>query len=251
MTTKDRTAIVTGASYGIGQATAIALAQDGYDLAITDLSTETLLKTKSMIEAIGRKVIVLSLDIREQHQIEFALSEVQKKLGPLHVLVNNAGLPSLRKKAIEISREEWQSIVDVNLTGTFFMTTSFGKTLIKENLTGCVVHIGSTHGMVGFEGASAYGITKAGLSHLAKMLAVEWAPFQIRVNVVAPGSTYTESRAPSFNDPIRKEQLLSRIPMHRFGRPEEVAHAVKYLASPEAAYITGQTLLLDGGLTAA
>lgn len=251
MQIKHRTAIVTGASYGIGQATAIALAKDGYDVAITDLSIETLQNTKLMIESEGVKVICIALDIRHQVQIDQALTQVEKELGSYYLLVNNAGVPSLRKLAIDITQQEWQDLMAVNLTGTFFMTTSFGKKLIDQGEGGCIVHIGSTHGQVGFKGASAYGIAKAGVGHLAKMLSIEWAQYNIRVNTVAPGSTMTESRAPSFSDPVRKEELLSRIPLHRFGLPEEIASAVKYLASQEASYITGQTLMLDGGLTAA
>ena len=251
MQIKHRTAIVTGASYGIGQATAIALAKDGYDVAITDLSIETLQTTKMMIESQGVKVICIALDIRHQDQIDQALTRVKNELGSYYLLVNNAGVPSLRKLAIEITQQEWEDLIAVNLTGTFFMTTSFGKKLIDQGEGGCIVHIGSTHGQVGFKGASAYGIAKAGVGHLAKMLSIEWAQYNIRVNTVAPGSTMTESRAPSFSDPMRKEELLSRIPLHRFGLPEEIASAVKYLASQEASYITGQTLMLDGGLTAA
>jgi NAD(P)-dependent dehydrogenase (short-subunit alcohol dehydrogenase family) len=251
MQIKHRTAIVTGASYGIGQATAIALAKDGYDVAITDLSIETLQNTKLMIESEGVKVICIALDIRHQSQIDQALTRVEQELGSYYLLVNNAGVPSLRKLAIDITQQEWQDLIAVNLTGTFFMTTSFGKKLIDQGEGGCIVHIGSTHGQVGFKGASAYGIAKAGVGHLAKMLSIEWAQYNIRVNTVAPGSTMTESRAPSFSDPVRKEELLSRIPLHRFGLPEEIASAVKYLASQEASYITGQTLMMDGGLTAA
>jgi len=251
MQIKHRTAIITGASYGIGQATAIALAKDGYDVAITDLSIETLQTTKMMIESEGVKVICIALDIRHQDQIDQALTRVKNELGSYYLLVNNAGVPSLRKLAIEITQQEWEDLIAVNLTGTFFMTTSFGKKLIDQGEGGCIVHIGSTHGQVGFKGASAYGIAKAGVGHLAKMLSIEWAQYNIRVNTVAPGSTMTESRAPSFSDPMRKEELLSRIPLHRFGLPEEIASAVKYLASQDASYITGQTLMMDGGLTAA
>jgi NAD(P)-dependent dehydrogenase (short-subunit alcohol dehydrogenase family) len=204
-----------------------------------------------MIESEGVKVICIALDIRHQVQIDQALTQVEKELGSYYLLVNNAGVPSLRKLAIDITEQEWQDLIAVNLTGTFFMTTSFGKKLINQGRGGCIVHIGSTHGQVGFKGASAYGIAKAGVGHLAKMLSIEWAPYNIRVNTVAPGSTMTESRAPSFSDPMRKEELLSRIPLHRFGLPEEIASAVKYLASQEASYITGQTLMMDGGLTAA
>ncbi len=247
----NKTALVTGASYGIGQATAIALAKDGFDIAITDLNIESLKSTQSAIEALGKNVISIALDIRDQSQIDEALIQVEKAFGGLYLLVNNAGVPSLRKSAIDIHLQEWEELMAVNLTGTFFMTTSFGKRLIKQGTGGCVVNIGSTHGQVGFKGASAYGIAKAGISHLSKMLAIEWAPYNIRVNTIAPGSTFTESRAPSFSEPSRKKELLSRVPLNRFAKPEEIAEAVKYLASPLASYTTGQTILIDGGLTAA
>jgi NAD(P)-dependent dehydrogenase (short-subunit alcohol dehydrogenase family) len=248
---QNKNVIVTGASYGIGQACAIALAEDGFDLVISDLNVESLINTQSSIEALGKKVLSISLDIKDQSQIDIALTQVEETFGGFYALVNNAGVPSLRKSAIEIQPHEWQELMAVNLTGTFFMTTSFGKKLIQQGMGGSVVNIGSTHGQVGFKGASAYGIAKAGISHLSKMLAIEWAPFHIRINTIAPGSTMTESRAPSFSDPTRQEELLSRIPMQRFGKPEEIAAAVKYLVSPLAAYTTGQTILIDGGLTAA
>ena len=212
MQTFNQVAIVTGASYGIGRATAIALAKEGYCLLLTDINKDTLLDTKSTIENLGKKVFIADLDI---------------------------GLL------------EWENLLNVNLTGTFFMTKSFGKKLIEQGKGGCIVNIGSTHGHVGFKGASTYGITKAGIIHLSKVLSLEWAQYNIRVNTVSPGSTLTESRAESFSDPIRKEELLSRIPLHRFCSPDEVAAAIQYLASPLSSYITGQTILLDGGLTAA
>jgi NAD(P)-dependent dehydrogenase (short-subunit alcohol dehydrogenase family) len=246
----NKIAIVTGASYGIGQATAIALARDSYDVVITDISVATLENTQSIIQGLGKKAIAFDLDIRDVSQINHVLCEAEK-LGTLYLLVNNAGLPSLRKPATEVTQLEWQTILDVNLTGTFFMTQSFGKKLIASGQGGCVLNMGSTHGHVGFQGASTYGIAKAGLIHLAKMLAIEWAPYDIRVNTISPGSTMTGSRASSFSDPVRQHELLSRIPLNRFGKPEEVAAAVVYLASPLASYITGQNLLLDGGLTAA
>lgn len=244
-----KSAIITGASYGIGRATAQALAQDGYDLVLTDLTLKTLEDTKALVLSYGRRVITTVLDIRQLSQIDEVIDQAQR-FGPLYLLVNNAGLPSLRKPAIDITLDQWEAIMAVNLTGTFFMTTHFGKKLMAQGQGGCVIHLGSTHGQVGFKGASAYGIAKAGISHLAQMLAIEWAPFQIRVNVVAPGSTLTESRAESFSDPTRKEELLSRIPLGRFGQPQEIAAAIQYLASPLASYITGQTLVIDGGLTA-
>jgi len=246
----NQVAIVTGASYGIGKATAIALAKEGYSLLLTDLNKDTLSDTKSAIESLGKKVFLADLDIREDEQINHVV-QYACQLGELYLLVNNAGQPSLRKPIVEISLLEWENLLNVNLSGTFFMTKSFAKKLIEQGKGGCIVNIGSTHGHVGFRGASAYGITKAGIIHMSKVLALEWAKYNIRVNTVSPGSTFTESRAESFSDPTRKEELLERVPLHRFCSPDEVAATVQYLANPLSSYVTGQTILLDGGLTAA
>jgi NAD(P)-dependent dehydrogenase (short-subunit alcohol dehydrogenase family) len=245
-----RAALVTGASYGIGYATAIGLAQDGFDVAVTDLSIETLSRTVADITALGRRAVPLALDVRVQDSVERAIGDATAALPGLDVLVNNAGVPSPGKPAIELTRGEWDNIIAVNLTGTFFMSSAMGRAWIAAGRSGCVISLASTHGTVGFAGASAYGIAKAGISHMTRILAIEWAPHNIRVNAIAPGSTPTESRQRSLTDPVRRELMLSRIPLRRFGTPEEMAGAIRYLASPIASYITGQILLLDGGLTA-
>jgi NAD(P)-dependent dehydrogenase (short-subunit alcohol dehydrogenase family) len=245
-----RVALVTGASYGIGAATAIGLAEDGFDVAVTDLTTEPLARTVAAIEATGRRALALTLDLRNQTDIERSVADVVRALGPLDLLVNNAAVPSLGKPAVEVTREAWDAVLAVNLTGTFFMAREVGRTLIAARRPGVVISLASTHGVVGFPGASTYGIAKAGVSHMTRMLAIEWAPHGIRVNAVAPGTTPTESRAPSLADPARRDTMLNRIPLKRFAAVEEIAGAIRYLASPPAAYITGQTLLVDGGLTA-
>ena len=245
-----RRALVTGASYGIGAATAIGLAQDGFDVAVTDLGTESLARTVEAVTAAGRRALPLALDLRAENNVERAIADAVAAFGGLDVLVNNAGVPSLGKPAVDVTRADWDGVLAVNLTGTFFMSTAFGRYLIGAQRPGCVISLASTHGAVGFPGASAYGIAKAGISHMTRMLAIEWAPFGIRVNAVAPGTTSTESRQRSLADPARREVMLARIPLHRFGTPEEMAGAIRYLASPVAAYVTGQTLLVDGGLTA-
>jgi NAD(P)-dependent dehydrogenase (short-subunit alcohol dehydrogenase family) len=247
---RRRAALVTGASYGIGYATAVGLAQDGFDVAVADLATDTLARTVADITAAGRHAIPLALDLRVQDSVDKAISDAAAAFGGLDVLVNNAGVPSLGKPAVEITRSEWEANIGTNLTGTFFMSTAMGRYLIGAKRPGCVISLASTHGVVGFAGASAYGIAKAGISHMTRMLAIEWAPHGIRVNAVAPGTTQTESRAPGLANPARREVMLDRIPLRRFGAPEEMAGAIRYLVSPLAAYITGQTLLLDGGLTA-
>jgi NAD(P)-dependent dehydrogenase (short-subunit alcohol dehydrogenase family) len=249
-TSSKRAAIVTGASYGIGHATAIALAKDGFDVAITDLSLEPLKRTIAAIEDIGMRAMPIILDLRDQKSIAQAIDQAFQCFPQIDLLVNNAGIPSLHKLAVDINLEEWQNIIGINLSGTFFMTTQFGKKLMALQHPGSVVSLSSTHGVVGFEGSSAYGITKAGIGQMTKTLAMEWAPHQIRVNAVAPGATYTESRAPGFDNPARREVMLGRIPLKRFGEPEEIAGLISYLASPKASYITGQIHLIDGGLTA-
>ena len=246
---KNQAALITGASYGIGQASAIALAQAGFDIIITDLNTDSLNQTLEKVKACGVKVLPLSLNITLQDSIDRALSKAFEAFPHLNTLVNNAGLPSLRKLAIDTTRLEWENIINTNLTGTFFMSTSFAKHLIKNQMQGSIIQLASTHGLVGFQGASTYGISKAGIIHLSKMLAIELAPHQIRVNSIAPGTTFTESRAPSLEDPVRKAEMLNRVPLGRFAQSDEIAGAVTYLASDLASFMTGQTLTLDGGLT--
>ena len=250
MSGATRAAIVTGASYGIGHATAAGLAQDGFDVAVTDLTIEALGNTIAAIEAAGRRAVPLVLDTRDQGSVERTIAAAADALPGLELLVNNAGVPSPGKPATDITREDWERVIGVNLTGSFFMSTAMGRVLIAARRPGCVISLASTHGTVGFAGASAYGIAKAGISHMTRMLAIEWAPHGIRVNAIAPGTTETESRAPNLRDPARRERMLTRIPLGRFGNAAEMAGAIRYLASPAASYITGQILLLDGGLTA-
>lgn len=245
-----RAALVTGASYGIGAATAIGLAQDGFDVAITDLTTEALSRTVAAIGEAGRCALPLLLDLRDQASVERAVADAATAFGGLDVLVNNAGVPSPGKPAVEVTRAEWENNIGVNLTGTFFMSTAFGGHLIRGGRPGCVISLASTHGTVGFAGTSAYGVAKAGIGHMTRILAIEWAPHNIRVNAIAPGTTLTESRRPMLQDAERNARMLNRIPLGRFGDPTEMAGAIRYLVSPLASYITGQILLLDGGLTA-
>ena len=245
-----RIALVTGASYGIGAATAIGLAEDGFDVAVTDLAVESLADTLARIAATGRRGVPIALDVRTQDSIDGAFAAAVEALGPLDALVNNAGVPNLAKPVAEITRAEWDQVIAVNLTGTFFMAQAMGRHLLGAGRPGAIVSLASTHGLVGFANTSAYGITKAGISHMTRMLAIEWAARGIRVNAVAPGTTETPSRAPRLADPAHRARMLGRIPVGRFGTAEEMAAAVRYLVSPQASYITGHTLVLDGGLTA-
>jgi len=243
-------ALVTGASYGIGAAAAIGLAEDGFDVAVTDLRVADLVDTVGGIAAADARGVAIALDIRSQDSIERAFGVAIEALGTIDVLVNNAGVPSLGKSAVDVTRAEWDAIIAVNLTGTFFMAQHMGRYLIGARRPGAIIGVASTHGLVGLSGASAYGIAKAGIIHMARTLAIEWAEHGIRVNAVAPGTTETKTRALRLSSPDYRKHMLGRIPAGRFGTAEEMAGAIRYLASPQAAYVTGQTLVLDGGLTA-
>ena len=245
-----RSALVTGASYGIGAAAAIALAEDGCDVAITDLNPEDLADTAARITGAGGRAVPIPLDVRADPSIDAAFAMAIARLGKLDVLVNNAGVPSPGKPVVDLTRAEWDRIMAVNLAGVFFMSQRMGRHLIGAGRPGVIISLASTHGMVGLANASAYGISKAGVSQMTRMLAIEWAKHGIRVNAIGPGATETKTRAPRLADPKHRKLMLDRVPAGRFGTAEEMGAAICYLASDKASYITGQTLMLDGGLTA-
>jgi NAD(P)-dependent dehydrogenase (short-subunit alcohol dehydrogenase family) len=247
-TAARRVALVTGASYGIGAACSEALARDNCDVAIADLREDMLAETAAAVEAAGARALRVVLDVTDQPSVEASFRRVVEAFGRVDVLVNNAGVP-LSKSALETTREEWERVLAINLTGAFFMCQQMGRHLVETKRPGCIVNLASTFSFIATPNFAAYSVAKAGVAHMTKMLAIEWAEHNIRVNAIAPGSTETPTRVPVLGDPARRDFFLNRIPLRRFGRPEEMAAAVRYLASEEASYITGQTLLLDGGLT--
>jgi len=239
---------VTGASQGIGATIAVALARDGFDVAVSSRRPEALADTVAQISAAGARAVPVELDVLSETGIERAMNAVLSGLGQLDVLVNNAGITN-QKPALEITPAEWEAVVATNLTGTFFMSQQMGRHLVATKRPGCIINIASTHGIVAMPLRVAYGSSKGGMLQLTRMLAIEWAEHGIRVNAIAPGRVETASRAALNRAPGHREMMLSRIPLRRFATSEEIASAVCYLASPAAAYITGQTLVLDGGLT--
>ena len=248
MTSPDKpTAFVTGASTGLGYAIACGLARAGYDLAVTSRDTgrlDALLRDPAVQ---GRKVVPLRLDLRLEADIAHSFTAATEALGDIGVLVNNAGRPLL-KPALDATWADWDDVVNTNLKGAFFMARTFAAHCIARNHPGCIVNLASTHGLTGFAGRSIYGISKGGMIQMTRMLAIEWVGHNIRVNAIAPATALTASRQKML-DAAARERMLARIPTGRFITPEEVAAAAVFLASPGAASITGQTLVLDGGLT--
>jgi NAD(P)-dependent dehydrogenase (short-subunit alcohol dehydrogenase family) len=246
---ETRHALITGTSAGLGRAIAVALAREGYDLALTELDAAMLKDTLAEPVIANRKAVPIALDLRSQTSIKAAFEKATKELGDLDLLVNNAGR-ALLKPVVDVTDAEWDDVIDTNLKGAFFLSQLFGRHCIARKKSGVIVSMASTHGMTGIAGRSVYGISKAGLIQMTRMLAIEWADENIRVNAIAPTTVMTESRQQLLSDPDKRAAALARIPSGRFATPEEIAAAVVYLASPGAASVTGVTLPVDGGLTA-
>jgi len=247
---EPRIAMVTGASTGLGRASALALARAGFDLAVTDVDKTWLADLTAEAKLAGRKVVPISLELRSEKGIARAMVQATQAFGAIDVLVNNAGR-ALQKPAVEVTWAEWNDVIDINLKGSFFLSTAFARHCMERKRSGAIISMASTHGLTGIAGRSVYGVSKGGIIQMTRMLAIEWAPLGIRVNAVAPATVLTPSREKMLSEPQARARMLARIPLGRFPSAEEVAAAVCYLASDAAASITGQTLVLDGGLTAA
>lgn len=244
-----RAALVTGAARGLGRAIALTLANAGADVAIglRDLSADAGLAAE--IEALGRRVLPLQMDVTDPGQVRAAVDAVAERFGRLDILVNNAGIAP-ENRAEDVTEADFDATLGVNLKGTFFASQAAGRVMIRQGY-GRIVNVGSQAGAVALPGESVYCMTKAAIAHLTRCLAVEWGPHGITVNAVAPTFVHTPGTAEYLADPAHRADVVERIAaLHRIGEPMEVAGAVLFLVSPAASLITGEVMLIDGGWTA-
>ncbi len=246
---KQQVALVTGAARGLGRAISLALAAAGADVALglRDKNADGGLAKE--IEALGRRCLPLQMDMTNLDQIEKAVDDTVAHFGHLDILVNNAGVAP-GNPAESVREEDFDFTLAINLKGTFFASQAAGRVMIRQH-SGRIINMSSQAGFAALPGESVYCMTKAGIAHLTKCLAVEWGQHNITVNAVAPTFIHTPGTQPALADPEFRAEVVERIAaLHRIGEPMEVAGAVVFLASPAASLITGHTLLIDGGWTA-
>jgi gluconate 5-dehydrogenase len=247
---KGQTAIVTGASSGLGVCFAETLAERGVNLVIAARRYEKLAKVaEDLADDYNVKVIPVQTDVSQEDQVINMVKTAVEKFGSVEILVNNAGIGAL-SPSVDMPLEEWKQVLDVNLTGVFLCARTAAREMIKKKY-GKIVNIASIYGAVGdiFPTASYYA-SKGAVINLTRALAIEWAPYKINVNSIAPGFFPSEMTASVFQDEKAMQHILSRTPLGRTGDPLDLKAALTYLSSPASDYVTGQTIFVDGGWTA-
>jgi len=244
MRLKDKVALITGGAQGIGREIALKFAAEGADIVIGDINLQKAIKTQADIEALGRKALALELDVTDYAKLTEALNKILDKFGKVDILVNNAGITK-DNLILRMGDAEWDAVISVNLKGTFNCTKAVSRLMIKQRY-GKIINVASIIGIIGNAGQANYSASKAGIIALTKTAAKELASRNINVNAVAPGFIQTEmtARLPEG----LKQKMQEAIPLGRFGSPGDVAAVCVFLASEEASYITGQTIIVDGGM---
>jgi NAD(P)-dependent dehydrogenase (short-subunit alcohol dehydrogenase family) len=240
-------ALVTGASRGLGQYFTRALAGAGADLILTSRRKDDLLPFVAQIEALGRRAVPLALDVRDQQSILAMADAAEAAYGRIHILVNNAGC-NVRKPALDVTWDDWNLILDTNLRGSFFVAQQIAKRMVPHQY-GRIVNVGSVTSVFGYAGLAPYGASRGGIRQLTMSLADDWGKYGITVNCLAPGWFHTAQNHVLYEDKQWVDYLIDRVPLKRPGEPHDLDGAVVFLASESSRYITGQTLLVDGGIT--
>ena len=241
---EGKKAVVTGSGRGIGRSIALALARNGADVAVLDMDEAGAGETAGIIEQTGRKSLALAVDVSRLSEVEEAINKILDLWGSIDIVVNNAGI-TRDNLLVRMKEDEWDSVIAVNLKGSFNLSKAVARSMMKQR-SGCIVNIASIIGMMGNAGQANYAASKGGLIALTKSLAKEMAPRGIRVNAVAPGFIATEM-TDKIPEKLREEMVRS-IPLGRMGEPDDVAAVVSFLTSPAAGYITGQVIVVDGGM---
>jgi 2-deoxy-D-gluconate 3-dehydrogenase len=260
---EGKVAIVTGAGRGIGKAIALTLAEAGADITVAARTTEQIERTAEEIRKLGRRALAVPTDVTKKEQVASVVEQTVSQFGKIDILVNNAGVPILKPISFvpgmklegwqtadswdtPLSEEEWYLVLNTNLTSAFLFAQAVGPHMLRQK-KGKIINTSSNSADLAPPYFSAYCVSKAGLSMFTRCLATEWAPYNICVNAVGPGSVLTELSAPVLNNPERKESILRAIPLGRMGETREVALLVVYLASEASNWVTGQTFYIDGG----
>jgi len=240
-------AIITGASRGLGQHMARALATAGADLVVTSRDPTRLASFESEIAALGRRVLSLSLDVRDLESIRSMVAAAEEFYGRIDILVNNAGC-NVRKPALEVTWEDWNLVLDTNLRGSFFVAQEAARRMIPRG-HGRIIHIGSITSVAGYAGLGPYGASRGGIRQLTMSLADDWGRHGVTVNCLAPGWFCTEQNKVLYQSEEWVQYLCDRIPVKRPGELRDLDAAVVFLAAESSRYVTGQTLLVDGGIS--
>jgi NAD(P)-dependent dehydrogenase (short-subunit alcohol dehydrogenase family) len=242
-----KVAIITGTSRGLGQYFGRALARAGADLVITSRNINSLEKFKAEIESLGRKALPLELDVCYFDSIQRMVEKAYEEYGKIDILVNNAGC-NIRKPALEINWDDWNTVLDTNLRGSFFVAQAVAKKMVPKRY-GRIINIGSVTSLFGYAGITPYCASRGGVKQMTMSLADDWGKYGITVNCLAPGWFKTEQNKVLYEDREWVEYICDRIPLKRPGQPDDLDGIIVFLASDESKYITGQTILVDGGIS--
>jgi len=248
MDLKGKVAIITGARRGMGRTHALTLAKAGAKVVVADISLEDCQKVVKEIEKNKGEALAVKCDVAKKEEVEEMVKKAVEKFGKVDILVNNAGICQF-KPFLDLTEEEWDRTLNINLKGYFLCAQAAAKEMVKQK-SGVIINIASVamgQVGVGFPTLAHYCASKAGIVAMTETLASELAPFNIRVNAIAPGAIETPMIDPMKQDPKIMEAMLARVPMHRVGKPEEVSNLVLFLASDESSYMTGSTIVIDGG----